>query len=244
MGLISFAKSVGRKVGMFGGQKAAANEAAQEVAKQALAASQAAGDAAQKAALSHQALAADIHAAILSHGLEIQGLAVRFDGENAHLSGTAPSQMVKEKAILVAGNTENVGGVDADGMSVVAPEPPAIYHTVVSGDSLSKISLANYGSMQLFDHIFEANKPMLEHPDRIYPGQVLRIPRQSAHLHTVKAGETLGSIAKFHYGNAKRYTDIFAANSATMPNADTVTVGQQIRIPLAGPAVDASAATV
>jgi nucleoid-associated protein YgaU len=24
--------------------------------------------------------------------------------------------------------------------------------------------------------IFEANKPMLTHPDKIYPGQVLRIP--------------------------------------------------------------------
>lgn len=238
MGLISFAKSVGRKVGMFGGQKAeAANQAAQEVARQALAASQAAGD----AALKNKAIAADIAAAIGSHGLEIQGLDVHFDGENATLKGTAPSQAVKEKAILVAGNTEGVGGVDADGMAVVVTEPPAIYHSVVSGDSLSKIALVNYGSMQLYDHIFDANRPMLEHPDRIYPGQVLRIPRVSHHRHTVKAGETLGTIAKFHYGNAKRYSDIFAANTGTLPNADTVSVGQQIVIPLAGPAVDAGA---
>lgn len=241
MGLISFGKSIGRKVGMFGGQKAEATEAAQAVAKQALAASQAAGASAEKVALHNQAIAADIQAAIASYGISIQNLVVRFDGQNATLTGTAASQEVKEKALLIAGNTEGVSGVDADGVSVVAPEPPAIYHTVAAGDSLSKIALANYGNMQLFDHIFAANKPMLEHPDLIYPGQVLRVPRLSSHVHTVKSGETLGTIAKFYYGNPKRYTDIFAANTKVLPNADTVSVGQQLVIPLAGPAVDAKA---
>ena len=50
------------------------------------------------------------------------------------------------------------------------------YYTVVAGDNLSKISKANYGDPNKYMKIFEANKPMLSNPDRIYPGQVLRIP--------------------------------------------------------------------
>ena len=34
-----------------------------------------------------------------------------------------------------------------------------------------------YGDAMRYNEIFEANKPMLEHPDKIYPGQVLRIPK-------------------------------------------------------------------
>ena len=54
--------------------------------------------------------------------------------------------------------------------------PAATYYTVVAGDTLSKISKANYGDPNKYMVIFEANKPMLTHPDKIYPGQLLRIP--------------------------------------------------------------------
>ena len=57
-----------------------------------------------------------------------------------------------------------------------APEPEAVFYTVVSGDSLSKIAKAHYGDPMKYPVIFEANKPMLTDPDKIYPGQVLRIP--------------------------------------------------------------------
>jgi nucleoid-associated protein YgaU len=50
-------------------------------------------------------------------------------------------------------------------------------HTVVKGDTLSKIAKAVYGDPMKYPAIFEANKPMLSHPDKIYPGQVLRIPK-------------------------------------------------------------------
>ena len=33
-----------------------------------------------------------------------------------------------------------------------------------------------YGDANKYPVIFEANKPMLNHPDKIYPGQLLRIP--------------------------------------------------------------------
>ena len=55
-------------------------------------------------------------------------------------------------------------------------KPEAVYYTVVSGDTLSKISKVNYGDANKYMVIFEANEPMLTHPDKIYPGQVLRIP--------------------------------------------------------------------
>lgn len=63
-----------------------------------------------------------------------------------------------------------------DRMAVGAPEPEATFYTVVSGDSLSKIAKAQYGDPMKYPVIFEANQPMLKDPDKIYPGQVLRIP--------------------------------------------------------------------
>jgi len=52
----------------------------------------------------------------------------------------------------------------------------ARFVTVKKGDTLSAISVVVYGNANQYNKIFEANKPMLSHPDKIYPGQVLRIP--------------------------------------------------------------------
>jgi nucleoid-associated protein YgaU len=76
---------------------------------------------------------------------------------------------------LVVGNTVGIAGVE-DEMEVEVEEPVAIFHTVERGDTLSKISKKVYGDSMKYPVIFEANKPMLSHPDKIYPGQVLRIP--------------------------------------------------------------------
>lgn len=54
--------------------------------------------------------------------------------------------------------------------------PPSVQYTVQSGDTLSKIAKAHLGDANAYMKIFEANKPMLDHPDKIYPGQLLRIP--------------------------------------------------------------------
>ena len=61
-------------------------------------------------------------------------------------------------------------------MTVATPAPQAKFYTVQSGDTLSKVSKDFYGDANKYNTIFEANKPMLTHPDKIYPGQVLRIP--------------------------------------------------------------------
>ena len=53
-------------------------------------------------------------------------------------------------------------------------------YTVEKGDTLSAIAKKFYGDASDYPIIFEANKPMLSDPDKIYPGQVLRIPAQKA----------------------------------------------------------------
>ena len=91
------------------------------------------------------------------------------------VAGIAPDQATREKVMLCCGNVANVTTVN-DMMTVTAPEPESQWYTVVKGDNLSKISKAFYGTPSKYPQIFEANKPMLTHPDKIYPGQVLRIP--------------------------------------------------------------------
>ena len=49
-------------------------------------------------------------------------------------------------------------------------------YEVVSGDSLSKIAKREYGNASEWKRIYEANQDVLENPDKIYPGQKLRIP--------------------------------------------------------------------
>jgi nucleoid-associated protein YgaU len=61
-------------------------------------------------------------------------------------------------------------------MTVDEERNQATFYTVQKGDSLSKIAKEHYGDAMKYPAIFEANKPMLADPDKIYPGQVLRLP--------------------------------------------------------------------
>ena len=54
--------------------------------------------------------------------------------------------------------------------------PPEQTYTVAKGDTLSKIAREFYGKASAWPKIFEANRDQLDDPDRIRPGQVLRIP--------------------------------------------------------------------
>ena len=108
-------------------------------------------------------------------GLEIDDLRVEVVGDVAVVTGTTANQADREKAILAIGNTHGIARVD-DRLEVRTPEPEAVYYTVQSGDSLSKIAKAHYGNAMKYPVIFEANRPMLSDPDKIYPGQMLRIP--------------------------------------------------------------------
>lgn len=171
MGLFSFVKSAGEK--LFGGGKP----------------------------LTADALVEHIKAL----NLKIDKLFVSWDGATVILFGTVPDAAEKEKAILAIGNLDGVEkvidrfkiAVDAaqlpTGTTVAASAPetvdaanePAgqadsVFYTVKSGDTLSKIAKEHYHDANKYNAIFKANEPMLKHPDKIYPGQVLRIPKLPA----------------------------------------------------------------
>jgi nucleoid-associated protein YgaU len=110
--------------------------------------------------------------------LGLGGLDVAVEGDTVKVSGTTPDQATREKAILAAGNIAGIAKVD-DAIQTQAPAPEAKFHTVVKGDTLSAIAKQEYGNANKYPAIFEANKPMLGDPNKIYPGQVLRIPTES-----------------------------------------------------------------
>lgn len=118
-----------------------------------------------------------IEAYITTQDLPVTGLTVTFDGATAMATvfGVAGDQASKEKILLCCGNVSGVSQVN-DMLSVDQSEPEATFYTVVSGDNLSKIAKQHYDNPNKYMLIFEANQPMLSHPDKIYPGQVLRIP--------------------------------------------------------------------
>lgn len=111
-----------------------------------------------------------------SVGLGNPNITATVEGDTIILKGEVASQEEKEKIILAAGNVAGVASVD-DQIIVTGPVAKAArFVTVEKGDTLSAISKKVYGDPNKYQKIFEANKPMLKHPDKIYPGQVLRIP--------------------------------------------------------------------
>ena len=133
-------------------------------------------------------------------GVDVSHLKTNFSNGVVTLSGYVPNQEQKEKAVLTAGNIKGVSRVQDNLIlgqkpaDVVAAEKAEAdvakaeegkageaawesrTYTVKSGDTLGKIAKEFYGNAGKYPKIFEANKPMLSDPDKIYPGQVLRIP--------------------------------------------------------------------
>ena len=165
MGLIDFVRDAGEK--LFGRGRAAAAMKDSDADPGNDAKIKAANDAAGEAILDY----------IKAQNLQATGLTATFDGASGVVTvyGVAPDQATKEKIVLAAGNVSGVAQVK-DMMSVDKSAPEAQFYTVKSGDTLSKISKQYYGDANQYQKIFEANRPMLSHPDKIYPGQVLRIP--------------------------------------------------------------------
>lgn len=99
-----------------------------------------------------------------------------FSNVKSGSSSTAPAPAPKPDF----GNVSS--GVVSTAPVVEPPkeEPPTLQtYTVVKGDTLSKISRQFYGNANKWRRIFEANTDQLDNPDRIKPGQVLKIPPKS-----------------------------------------------------------------
>lgn len=113
----------------------------------------------------------DLLAEIEALGLDAEGVDVTVEGDKVLVSGTA-SQEMKEKVILAVGNVEGIASVED---SIEGADP--VFHEVKKGESLWGIAAETLGNGSRYMEIFEANKPMLSDPDKIYPGQNLRIPQ-------------------------------------------------------------------
>jgi nucleoid-associated protein YgaU len=137
-------------------------------------------------------------------GISVQNFQLKFEKGLATLSGVTNSQKDLELVRLIVGNHRAVQKVNDDGLRVAAYAPgqsvpqkplvlapdqpaaaspshaateaPAMMVTVKKGDTLSKIAKEYLGNANLYQQVFEANRPMLKDPDEIFPGQVLRIP--------------------------------------------------------------------
>lgn len=193
MGLFSFIKEAGAKVGIGDNDKEVKAE--------------------QEAKLADLDQAIALKAYCRDMGLAVDDVKFEVSGSKVTATGETSSQAEKEKIVLAVGNTEGIDAVDdqiavekaamsdaaraalesavatseaaaadkakADVIAAraAALAPKAVFYTVVKGDTLSGISKEQYGDAMRYPEIFEANKPMLKDPDLIYPGQVLRIPQ-------------------------------------------------------------------
>jgi len=128
-------------------------------------------------------------------GLDPSGLKFGFGAASITVGGTIADESERQKIIDVLAAIPGIDQVRDDMVVAVSPapepaaapaappaSPPAAgetedrTYTVVSGDTLWKIAERMYGNGSQYMKIYEANTNILEHPDRIFPGQKLVIP--------------------------------------------------------------------
>lgn len=113
----------------------------------------------------------------------ISNLDVKFDDGVATICGDCTSAAVRDSAILVAGNIQGVEKIIAEDLRAPAPPPEepveeVEFYEIVSGDTLGAIAKRYYGNASKYMKIFEANTDILSDPNKIYPGQKIRIPSE------------------------------------------------------------------
>ena len=121
--------------------------------------------------------AEDLKKEVEDLGLDTKGVDIDVEGDVVKVSGTAISQEIKEKIIMAVGNVAGVSGVEDN---VEGADP--VFHEVQKGDTLWAIAQKALGDGSRYPEIFEANKPMLSDPDKIFPGQQLRIPQDGGKM--------------------------------------------------------------
>lgn len=93
--------------------------------------------------------------------------------KKADFSGVTSSVDTTAEKVEKADFSGVTSSVDTTAEKVGSPEQT---YTVQKGDTLSAISKQFYGKASRWNAIFEANRDQLDDPDRIKPGQVLKIP--------------------------------------------------------------------
>lgn len=110
----------------------------------------------------------------------IKNIEVTFDDGVATICGDCDSQAIRDQAILLAGNIKGVKKVVADDLTAPEPAPEEVskdeFYEIKSGDTLGGIAKQFYGKASKYMLIFEANREIISDPNKIYPGQKIRIP--------------------------------------------------------------------
>jgi len=109
----------------------------------------------------------------------IKNLEVKYDPASGKVSltGEAANPEALQKAVLMAGNVQGVAEVAVDEVKGASADAvKAEYYIIKSGDTLSKIAKQYYGNANDYPKIFEANREVIKDPDKIFPGQKIRIP--------------------------------------------------------------------
>lgn len=150
MGLFSFIKNAGEK--LFGGSETAEEKAAK------------------------------VQEHLAKYNFDLSSVNVSVTEEEVTVAGEAKNIDEKQRILATAGNVEGIASVNdqltlKEPLKIEIPDISKTMYTVQSGDSLSKIAKEVYGDPMKYPQIFEANRPMLSDPDKIYPGQVLYIPQ-------------------------------------------------------------------
>nr|WP_310522104.1 peptidoglycan-binding protein LysM [Polymorphobacter sp.] len=136
-----------------------------------------------------------IAAKVAALGLQVQNFGVTVADGVATVTGLAVNRAEASKVVMAVGNNDGIQKVDNQmRVPLASIQPPAgaapapvdgddhadedavVFYPVEKGDTLSAIAKRLYGDANKYNKIFEANRPMLSHPDKIYPGQVLRVP--------------------------------------------------------------------
>ena len=194
MGIFDFVRNAGAKIGIgkstdeIAAEDAAADKAESdkklaEIAKKRNAAKERMEDRAKKKRSAENAeryqeslKSVELESYVRKMDLSVSGLDIRYDDGTAFIDGEAADAATKEKVILAVGNVAGVAQVDENLTVASAGDANSEMYVVEPGDTLWAIATAAYGDGNRYPEIFEANKPMLDDPDKIFPGQVLRIP--------------------------------------------------------------------
>jgi LysM repeat protein len=133
--------------------------------------------------------AAKIKEHILAHNPGVENLEVTFENGIVGLSGRCTNKAAFQKCVLMAGNVQGVVDVYATGLvpyvdpaappkaaAAASAEPEETYYVIEKGDSLWKIAAKFLGNGNRYPEIFEANREVILDPDKIFPGQKIRIP--------------------------------------------------------------------
>ena len=108
----------------------------------------------------------------------VSNLEVSLDDEICTVSGECDSASAKEKVVLLLGNTMGISQVNANELTAPEPTPQeqVQYYIIEKGDTLWAIAEKLLGNGSKYQDIFEANREVIQDPDKIFVGQQIRIP--------------------------------------------------------------------